>query len=93
MEVFYGQGIDIVSPPGTTYHGTPLQQLPVGRTRLDKDTFLAYVEGIREIWTADKYHLLEFNCNSFTQDVLSFLNGRSIPQEIIGECPRKPVLC
>ena len=31
-----------------------------------------------------QYHLLEFNCNSFTNDVVGFLTGNSIPSWISG---------
>ncbi|KAM0753921.1 DUF862-domain-containing protein [Meredithblackwellia eburnea MCA 4105] len=82
MEVFYGQGISIIAPPGTTHHGTPLKQLPMGTTRLDRATFMEYIEGMKEVYSAEKYHLLDFNCNSFTNDVLGFLNGNTIPEDI-----------
>lgn len=82
MEVFYGQGISIISPPGTTHHGTPQKRLPMGSTFLDRETFLEYIEGLKEVYAADKYHLLDFNCNSFTNDVLGFLNGGTIPDDI-----------
>ncbi|BGO98831.1 hypothetical protein NBRC10513v2_003227 [Rhodotorula toruloides] len=85
MEVFFGQGISIVSPPGTTHHGVPKKKLSCGVTHLDKETFLEYIEGLRETYTADAYHLLEFNCNTFTNDVLSFLNSSSIPSYILSQ--------
>jgi len=55
----------------------------MGSTQLDKETFLSYIEGVREVYSADRYHLLDFNCNSFTNDVLGFLNGRGIPSDIL----------
>ncbi|BGP15465.1 hypothetical protein JCM10213_001762 [Rhodosporidiobolus nylandii] len=82
MEVFYGQGISVISPPGTTHHGTPKKRIPVGSTQLDKDTVLAYLQGLQQTYTAEAYHLLNFNCNVFTNDVLGFLNGQQIPAEI-----------
>ncbi|GAA5845112.1 hypothetical protein JCM9279_005437 [Rhodotorula babjevae] len=82
MEIFYGQGISIVSPPGTTHHGTPRKRIPCGETHLDKATILEYVDAVRDSWTADAYHLLEYNCNSFTDTLLGFLNGNSIPADI-----------
>ena len=54
MEVFYGQGISIVSPPGTTHHGTPQKRLPMGSTFLDRETFLEYIEGLKEVYAADR---------------------------------------
>ncbi|GAA5870940.1 hypothetical protein JCM3774_003485 [Rhodotorula dairenensis] len=82
MEVFFGQGVSIVSPPGTTHHGVPKKRLPCGMTHLDKETFLEYIDNLSETYRADAYHLLSFNCNTFTNDVLGFLNGSSIPAYI-----------
>ncbi|KAH8916409.1 DUF862-domain-containing protein [Atractiella rhizophila] len=81
VEVFYGHGISIVKP-GTSHHGQPLRKLEMGETYLDKETFLEYVEALRDVYTAEKYHLLDFNCNTFTADVCTFLNGSTIPSEI-----------
>ncbi|RPD62239.1 DUF862-domain-containing protein [Lentinus tigrinus ALCF2SS1-7] len=80
-EVFYGQGISIVKP-GQSHHGQPLQILDMGETSLDEQTFDEYLDEIRDHYTADKYHLLEFNCNSFTNDCIGFLTGGSIPSWI-----------
>jgi desumoylating isopeptidase 1 len=45
---------------------------------------MEYLNEIRSVYTADKYHLLEFNCNSFTNDCAGFLTGGSIPSYIKG---------
>ena len=38
--------------------------------------FIEYIESLREIYTAEKYHLLDNNCNTFTNDVCQvFLDG------------------
>lgn len=31
------------------------------------------------MYTPSKYHLIEFNCNHFTADVVGFLTGAEIP--------------
>ncbi|PIL22395.1 hypothetical protein GSI_15083 [Ganoderma sinense ZZ0214-1] len=80
-EVFYGQGISITAP-GQSHHGAPLQVVDVGETALDEDTFNEYISEIGSHYTADKYHLLDFNCNSFTNDCVGFLTGGSIPDWI-----------
>ncbi|KZV98863.1 DUF862-domain-containing protein [Exidia glandulosa HHB12029] len=77
-EVFYGQGISITRPGGS-HHGRPLQIVDMGETALDEATFNEYLDEMRSLYTADKYHLLDFNCNSFTNDVVGFLTGGSIP--------------
>ncbi|KIM42944.1 hypothetical protein M413DRAFT_443767 [Hebeloma cylindrosporum] len=80
-EVFYGQGINITAP-GRSHHGAPLQIIDIGETALDEATFDEYLEEMRAHYTADKYHLLDFNCNSFTDDCVGFLTGGSIPSFI-----------
>ncbi|GAA5941745.1 uncharacterized protein JCM15063_002659 [Sporobolomyces koalae] len=88
IEIWFGQGIHAKSPPGTTHHGAPRKRIAMGDTQLDRDTFFEYIEGMRETYKAERYHLLEFNCNHFTNDVIGFLNGRSIPTEILDQ-PRE----
>ncbi|ESK95813.1 thioredoxin family protein [Moniliophthora roreri MCA 2997] len=80
-EYFYGQGINITAP-GRSHHGSPLNIVDLGATDIDKETFNEYLEELREQYTAEKYHLLDFNCNSFTNDVAGFLTGGSIPDYI-----------
>ncbi|KAI0260205.1 PPPDE putative peptidase domain-containing protein [Gloeopeniophorella convolvens] len=77
-EIFYGQGI-VITAPGQSHLGQPLQIIDMGQTAIDEQTFEDYVSDIREHYTADKYHLLDFNCNSFTNDCIGFLTGGSIP--------------
>ncbi|KAK0464417.1 PPPDE putative peptidase domain-containing protein [Desarmillaria tabescens] len=80
-EVFYGQGINTTAP-GQSHHGSPLHIIDLGETDIDEDTFGEYIKDLRDHYTADKYHLLDFNCNSFTNDVAGFLTGSSIPDWI-----------
>ncbi|WVF66192.1 hypothetical protein IAT40_000932 [Kwoniella sp. CBS 6097] len=82
-EVFYGQGI-LESNPGTTHHGPPLHIIDVGETHLDEGTFNEYLQSLGEMYTPSKYHLIEFNCNHFTADVVGFLTGQEIPAWISG---------
>ncbi|KAL4258141.1 DeSI family protein [Pleurotus pulmonarius] len=80
-EVFYGQGI-MTAAPGRSHHGTPLRVIDMGETSLDEATWNEYLDDMRDHYTADKYHLLDFNCNSFTNDAVGFLTGRAIPDFI-----------
>ncbi|KAJ7366713.1 PPPDE putative peptidase domain-containing protein [Mycena albidolilacea] len=77
-EVYYGQGIS-TSLPGRSHHGQPLQIIDLGETAIDQETWEEYLQEMQEHWTAEKYHLLDFNCNSFTNDAAGFLTGGSIP--------------
>ncbi|KAF8073406.1 PPPDE putative peptidase domain-containing protein [Lyophyllum atratum] len=80
-EVFYGQGIHRTQP-GRSHHGSPLQVVDMGETSTDEETFNEYLTEMEDHYTADKYHLLDFNCNSFTNDLVGFLTGGSIPEYI-----------
>jgi hypothetical protein len=83
-EVFFGQGI-LEARPGTTHHGPPMQIIDCGRTEIDETTFNEYIASLQEMYTPDAYHLIEFNCNHFTADVVGFLTGAEIPSWISGE--------
>jgi hypothetical protein len=37
------------------------------------------------MYSPEAYHLIEFNCNHFTADVVGFLTGGTIPAWISGE--------
>jgi hypothetical protein len=39
----------------------------MGTTYLDKATFLEYIEGMKAVYRAEKYHLLDFNCKHYTR--------------------------
>ncbi|KAJ6508961.1 PPPDE putative peptidase domain-containing protein [Mycena sanguinolenta] len=84
-EVYYGQGIS-TSLPGKSHHGQPLQVVDLGETSIDQETWEEYLQEMRDHYTADKYHLLDFNCNSFTNDCAGFLTGCEIPR-FVSELP------
>ncbi|CAM0140013.1 hypothetical protein VKS41_007315 [Umbelopsis sp. WA50703] len=81
QEYYYGQGI-MNSIPGTTPHGQPIQVVDMGETHLTEEIFIEYLNSISSEFTAEKYHLLDFNCNTFTNDICQFLTGASIPDHI-----------
>ncbi|ORY97266.1 PPPDE putative peptidase domain-domain-containing protein [Syncephalastrum racemosum] len=80
-EYFYGQGI-MTAAPGTTHHGQPLQIIDMGETFLPQEVLLEYIESQQSFFTAEKYHLLDFNCNTFTNALCQFLTGQNIPDHI-----------
>ncbi|TXT11679.1 uncharacterized protein COLE_02089 [Cutaneotrichosporon oleaginosum] len=82
-EIFYGRGI-MEATPGTTHHGTPVQVIDCGDTHIDDDTFQEYLQSLSDLYTPSAYHLMEFNCNNFTADVIGFLTGSTIPAWITG---------
>ncbi|KAJ9110652.1 hypothetical protein QFC19_001481 [Naganishia cerealis] len=74
-EIYYGQGI-------LESHGQPVRQIDCGVTEIPEEMFDEYLDDLRSSYTASKYHLLDFNCNSFTADVVGFLTGNEIPEWI-----------
>lgn len=53
-EIYYGQGIQEVSPPGTTHHGQPVKVVDLGETELEEETFEEYLNELRDHYRADK---------------------------------------
>lgn len=82
QEIYFGQGIAF-STPGRTHHGAPKKIIDLGTTTITKPALLAHVESLRSKWTANAYHLLENNCNHFSNTLVKYLNGGSIPREIL----------
>jgi hypothetical protein len=83
-EIFFGQGV-LESVPGKTHHGEPVQIIDCGNTEIDKDTFNEYLLSLQDMYSPEAYHLIEFNCNHFTADVVGFLTGGTIPAWISGK--------
>ncbi|KNE66502.1 hypothetical protein AMAG_11635 [Allomyces macrogynus ATCC 38327] len=82
-EWYFGQGI-YCTTPGVHHYGRPVQTIDMGTTEIPRDLFDEYLREIREQYTADKYHLLDHNCNTFTNQICQFLVGRGIPDHILG---------
>ncbi|KAI7885434.1 PPPDE putative peptidase domain-containing protein [Mucor mucedo] len=81
QEFYFGQGI-MASAPGTTQHGRPLEVIDMGETYLPLEVVVEYIDSLRSVYTAEKYHLLDFNCNTFSNDLCQFLCGKTIPGHI-----------
>lgn len=64
-EYAFGQGIQEFIP-GVTPYGHPIEKILMGHTQIPTEVYLEYIETLKEIWTASKYHLLDNNCNSVT---------------------------
>ncbi|KAJ9082623.1 hypothetical protein DSO57_1002569 [Entomophthora muscae] len=80
-EIYYGQGIYMVEP-GSTHHGEPLKIVDLGSTSIPPEVFFEYLEELKNTYTQDKYHVIDFNCNNFSNEVVAFLNGSEIPSYI-----------
>lgn len=52
IEYFFGAGIQ-TSYPGATHHGKPQEVIPLGRTSLDNETILEYLDSLKGIYSAE----------------------------------------
>jgi hypothetical protein len=81
-EWFFGGGI-FHDTPGQTHYGTPMRVVAMGSSAVDHATFQMFLDGIRPRFRMQDYDLVAHNCNNFSQELVQFLTGRSIPPEIL----------
>ncbi|KAI9184440.1 hypothetical protein H9P43_003493 [Blastocladiella emersonii ATCC 22665] len=81
QEWYFGQGV-FSTTPGVHHYGAPVQRVPMGETEISRELFREFIDEIRPRFTAVHYHLLNHNCNTFSNEVCQFLVGRSIPSYI-----------
>ncbi|XP_062331016.1 desumoylating isopeptidase 1b [Osmerus eperlanus] len=82
-EYFYGGEGIANCLPGRTELGEPNSVVDLGITEVTKEIFMEYLSSLGEsTYRNDKYHLLEHNCNTFTNEVAQFLTGSQIPAHI-----------
>ncbi|KAI3389493.1 hypothetical protein SNEBB_004230 [Seison nebaliae] len=82
-EYFFGSnGINYVPPCGTIL-GTPDRKMDLGTTTKTKKEFEAkIVEWSKDVFKGERYHILEHNCNSFSNTVAQYLCSVTIPTYI-----------
>lgn len=78
---FGGSGIES-SLPSQSPHGTPIEKRLVGQTEVDQNLWHSFLEDCSQDYGVGKYHLLEFNCNTFSDAALQFTLGQRIDPEI-----------
>ncbi|SPJ11384.1 conserved protein, unknown function [Plasmodium sp. DRC-Itaito] len=85
MEYFYGGGILCLEQQEfeTFYNIKPVGIIDMGTTELLQTHFHEYLNGIQKNFTVDKYNIVNWNCNNFTNEVCNFLVGKNIPQYIL----------
>ena len=85
LEYFYGGGIQKCPPQQVvdTFGLRPVQQIELGTTEIDQETFHEFLQTIESKYTMDTYDLFTNNCNSFTDEVSTFLTAKGIPKHII----------
>jgi len=80
-EYFFGGGI-MVSEPLQTPFGSPVKQVSLGETLITKELFEDFLQGLSPRYLPETYHVLDNNCNNFTEECSQFLTGNSIPDDI-----------
>ncbi|XP_070581111.1 uncharacterized protein [Ptychodera flava] len=79
---FGGGGIESCSPGGTIL-GQPDSVHDLGLTQVNYTLYLDYLAALRtDTFSLEKYHLLDHNCNTFSNEVAQFLTGQTIPSYI-----------
>ncbi|KAK5582184.1 hypothetical protein RB653_003767 [Dictyostelium firmibasis] len=82
IEWYFGGGI-LRDIPFQTPHGQPFEILELGETEIPKEIFEEFLNGQTDRFRMDRYHLLENNCNHFTNECSNFLLGVGIPSHIV----------
>jgi len=57
----------------------------LGDTELPKEIFEEYLHEVAHKYTAEKYDLINHNCNMFTNDIAEFLIGKGIDKKYWGQ--------
>ena len=68
IEYFFGAGVQTCYP-GATHHGQPMEIIPMGKTHLDMDVILEFLESLKTIYTPEvkacqSYLSISSNTNS-----------------------------
>lgn len=76
-EYYFGGGI-CNDAPKTTPFGKPVQEISIGHTELHQEFFEDYLKDAGHKYTAEKYDIINHNCNMFTNEMAEFLTGSGI---------------
>eukprot|EP00030_Apusomonadida_sp_AF-17_P001264 a181480_39.p1 GENE.a181480_39~~a181480_39.p1 ORF type:complete len:468 (-),score=149.01 a181480_39:28-1374(-) len=77
-EHYFGGGLQI-GRPGKTPYGAPVRVEQLGRTSVPRAEFMRWRATVLPKYSGATYHLLDNNCNHFTNDAANFLLGVGIP--------------
>ena len=89
-EYYFDGGVGIMADanPGRTRFGTPYRTEVLGQTTKRQEEFFAWTQRQRTSgFGPNDYHLLNNNCNSFSDAASMFLLNRHIPQDILDMIP------
>lgn len=57
----------------------------MGETEIPLDVFESYLKEIEGQYHMGTYHILKNNCNHFTHEILAFLTGEGLPENILNQ--------
>ena len=57
----------------------------MGETEIPQEIFEDFLKDIGPKYTAEKYHVIEYNCNHFTEEACEFLTGSGIPKRVLNQ--------
>lgn len=85
MEYFYGGGILCLEPNEfeSMYNIKPVKIIDMGATDVNQSIFHDYLNSIQSQFSVDKYNIVTWNCNHFTNEICNFLVGKNIPEHIL----------
>ncbi|XP_037406281.1 uncharacterized protein LOC119268685 isoform X1 [Triticum dicoccoides] len=83
-EYFFGGGVQ-QDRPGRTPYGTPARVEHFGVTHVGKEDFEDFLHEISPRYTPETYNLLSNNCNHFSNEVVKFLVGSTVPSYILDQ--------
>jgi len=83
-EFYFGGGICEGAPKKTPY-GIPLREVNFGETEIPLELFREYLSELNAKFNTKTYHILNNNCNHFTNEIAFFLCGKTLPDNILNQ--------
>jgi len=85
---YYFQNRLCAQKAGTTPFGRCNERVSMGMTDCSEEELVEFFEASKSMWVPENYHIIENNCNNFTDWLAQFLVNKGIPSHIL-ELPRK----
>ncbi|OQS55569.1 desi1 [Ecytonucleospora hepatopenaei] len=83
-EYFMGNGIEMAVPGTVDRYGILVERTLIGETECSPETLQEFIDDHKDtMWAPETYHLLDHNCNHFTDYLSNFLVQKGIPSDIL----------
>jgi len=66
--------------PGEKSHGTFVKRELIGRAKKSSQEMKVHIQSLSSRYNKGTYHMLQNNCNDFSDDLCKFLTGKGIPK-------------